>query len=239
MYADFISLGYSLIFDQGIIYKCRERMPLAILGKCSLEDTFGRHLPPTIEEYRKFIQSKAVNDDDGDGSSPVLGVVVPRNLNTEGGIAPTTAASPTAPITAATPADPSNPAAPAVTGPVPSSKVSFEGGGEFDGVSDMDKFEMPQYISDHDYEELYVTQLRKKLPQGFIQFMDQYALESSDCMVEKTINLNYYNTSYDDQQAQEQKKILQIAKGLIARLDAYKHAKSVKKYKTKLLQLNW
>jgi hypothetical protein len=53
----------------------------------------------------------------------------------------------------------------------------------------------------------------------------------------KTINLNYYNTGYDDQQAQEQYKILQIAKGLIARLDAYKHANSVKKYPTKLLQL--
>ena len=64
MYADFISMGYPLIFDQGIIDKCQERMPLAILGKCSLEDTFGRHLPPTIEEYRKIIQSKAVNDDD-------------------------------------------------------------------------------------------------------------------------------------------------------------------------------
>jgi hypothetical protein len=90
-------MGYPLIFDQGIIDKCRERMPLAILGKCSLEDTFGRDLPPTIEEYRKIIQSKAVNDDDSDGSYPMIGVVVPRNLNTEGGIAPTTAASPTAP----------------------------------------------------------------------------------------------------------------------------------------------
>ena len=74
MYADFISMGYPLIFDQGIIYKCQERMPLAILGKCSLEDTFGRHLPPTIEEYRKIIQSKAVNDDDSDGFDPVYGV---------------------------------------------------------------------------------------------------------------------------------------------------------------------
>jgi len=196
MYADFISKGYPLIFDQRIIYKCRERMPLAILGKCSLEDTFGCHLPPTIEEYRKIIQSKAVNDDDGDGSSPVLGVVVARNLNTEGGIAPTTAASPTAPITAAPPADTANPAAPLVAGPVPSSKVSSEGGGEFDGVSDMDKFEMPQYISDQDNEELYVTQLSKKLPQGFIQFLDQHAWKSLDQMVEKTINLNYYNTGF-------------------------------------------
>ena len=41
--------------------------------------------------------------------------------------------------------------------------------------------------------------------------------------------MNYYNTGYDEKQAQEQKKILQIAKGLIAWLDAYKHAKSVKK----------
>ncbi len=88
---------------------------------------------------------------------------------------------------------------------------------------------MPQYISDQDNEELYVTQLSKKLPQGFIQFMYQYALGSLDCLVEKTINLNYYNTSYDEKQAQEQKKILQIAKGLIARLDAYNHAKSVNK----------
>jgi len=203
MYADFISMGYPLIFDQRIIYKCRERMLLAILGKCSLEDTFGRHLPPTIEEYRKIIQSKAVNDDDSDGSYPMIGVVVPRNLNTEGGIAPTTAASPTA-------------------APVAS-------GVDFDGVSDMDKFAMPQYISDQDNEELHVTQLSNKLPLGFIQFMDQYAIKSLDRMVEKTINLNYYNTGYDENQAQEQTKILQITKGLIARLDAYKHAKSAKK----------
>ena len=178
-------------------------MLLAILGKCSLEDTFGRHLPPTIEEYRKIIQSKAVNDDDSDGSYPMIGVVVPRNLNTEGGIAPTTAASPTA-------------------APVAS-------GVDFDGVSDMDKFAMPQYISDQDNEELHVTQLSNKLPLGFIQFMDQYAIKSLDRMVEKTINLNYYNTGYDENQAQEQTKILQITKGLIARLDAYKHAKSAKK----------
>jgi hypothetical protein len=184
MYADFISMGYPLIFDKGIIYKCRERMSLAILGKCSLEDTFGRHLPPTIEEYRKIIQSKAVNDDDGDDSSPVLGVVVAINLNTEGGIAPTTAASPTAPITAAPPADPDNSDAPVVAGRVPSSKVSSEGGGEFDGVSDMGEFEMPQYIFDQDNEELYVTQLSKKLPQGFIQFLDQFVFKSLD----QTIN---------------------------------------------------
>ena len=126
-------------------------MPLAILGKFSLEDKFGRHLSPTIEEYRKIIQSKAVNDDDSDGFDPVYGGVVPRNLNTEGGIAPTTASSPTAPITAAPPADP---AAPAAAAPVPSSKVSSEGGGEFDGVSDTDKFEIPEYISDQDNEEL-------------------------------------------------------------------------------------
>jgi hypothetical protein len=104
-------------------------------------------------------------------------------------------------------------------------RISSEGGGEFDGVSDMDKFEMPQYISDQDNEELYVTQLSKKLPQGFIQFLDQFVFKSLD----QTINLNYYNTGFDEKQAQEQKKILQIAKGLIARLDAYKHAKSVKK----------
>jgi hypothetical protein len=59
-------MSYPLIFDQGIIDKCRERMPLAILGKCSLEDTLCDHLPPTIEEYREIIQSKAVNDDDSD-----------------------------------------------------------------------------------------------------------------------------------------------------------------------------
>jgi hypothetical protein len=45
--------------------------------------------------------------------------------------------------------------------------------------------------------------------------------------------LNYYNTGFDEKQAQEQKKILQISKGLIARLDAYKHAKSVKKIQNK------
>ncbi len=99
----------------------------------------------------------------------MLGIVVPRKLNIEGGIAPTTAASPTAPITAAPPAAPAasaDPATPAAAAPVLSSKVTIEGGGEFDGVSDMDKFEMPQYISYQDNEELYVTQLSKKLPQG-------------------------------------------------------------------------
>ena len=110
--------------------------------------------------------------------------VVPRNQNTEGEIAPTTAASPTAP-TADPPAHPADPDAPAAAAPVPSSKVSSEGGGEFDRVSDMDKFDMPQYISDQDNEELYVTQLSKKLPEGFIQFMDQYALKSLDHSVEK------------------------------------------------------
>jgi len=45
--------------------------------------------------------------------------------------------------------------------------------------------------------------------------------------------LNYYDTGYDEKQAQEQKKILQNAKGLIARLDAYKNAKSVKKIQNK------
>ena len=103
----------------------------------------------------------------------MIGVGVPRNLNVEGGIAPiTTAASPTAPTATS--------------------------GVDFDGVSDMDQFPMPQYISDQDNKELYVTQLRKKLPQGFIQFMDQYAIKSLDQMVEKTINLNYYNTGYDE-----------------------------------------
>ncbi len=45
--------------------------------------------------------------------------------------------------------------------------------------------------------------------------------------------MNYYNSGYDENQAQEQKNILLIAKGLIARLDAYKHAKSVKKIPNK------
>ena len=54
MYADFIAMDFPLHFTQVFIDKVRERMPLAILGKCSIGDTLGPDLHiPTLEEFWK------------------------------------------------------------------------------------------------------------------------------------------------------------------------------------------
>ena len=54
MYADFIAMDFPLHFTQVFIDKVRERMPLAILGKCSIGETLGPDLHiQTLEEFRK------------------------------------------------------------------------------------------------------------------------------------------------------------------------------------------
>ena len=54
MYADFIAMDFPLHFTQVFIDKVRERMPLAILGKCSIGETLGTDLHiQTLEEFRK------------------------------------------------------------------------------------------------------------------------------------------------------------------------------------------
>ena len=66
MYADFIAMDYPLIFTQDCIDKCQERMPLAILGKCSIGDTFDHPLPPTIETHHiETLQRQKEETDDG------------------------------------------------------------------------------------------------------------------------------------------------------------------------------
>ena len=54
MYADFIAMDFPLHFTQVFIDKVRERMPLAILGNCSIGETFDQDLHIlTLEEFRK------------------------------------------------------------------------------------------------------------------------------------------------------------------------------------------
>ena len=54
MYADFIAMDFPIHFTQVFIDKVRERMPLALLGKCSIGETLGPDLHiQTLEDFRK------------------------------------------------------------------------------------------------------------------------------------------------------------------------------------------
>jgi hypothetical protein len=82
MYADFLSSGDEMTFDQDFIDKCRKRMILAILSHCSIKDTLEQNfiLPSA---YTPPIE----NDDHHDDGDKVEGIKLPRftdlNTNTE------------------------------------------------------------------------------------------------------------------------------------------------------------
>ena len=80
---------------------------------------------------------------------------------------------------------------------------------------------MPDFLSATSNEDFYVTQLKNKLSPGFIQFLEQFANENlSQCAEgkeETTIRFNYYPTS-NDESTTKMLKMIQIAKGLVARL---------------------